>query len=228
MGPHRIDDTWREEHLLGDGRRVVLRTIRPGDREMLRRGFEELSPASRYLRFFTTKAQLTDAELRQLTHVDNVDHLALGAVELGPEGTEGGGLGVARFARLPDEPTAAEPAVAVVDRFQGRGLGTLLLARLAEAARERGIEVFRCEILAVNQSVLHLLRQHAPRASLQASGDVVRVEARVPRVGVEDGWEAVRESTAYRILTHAAGGGRRVGLSRLLLKERPSRPEGGS
>ena len=75
------------------------------------------------------------------------------------EGSAAEGLGVARFARLADQPEVAEPAVTVVDHAQGKGLGSLLLTRLAAAARERGIERFACEFLAVNEPIRYLIEK---------------------------------------------------------------------
>ncbi len=210
----RIDPCWREEHVLADGTRVLLRLISAADRELLRRGFERLSPTSRYLRFFTTKPELSEGELDCLTDLDDVDRLAIGAIQLDPDGGEGDGLGVARFARVPGEPAVAEPAVAVIDHAQGRGLGKLLLSRLAIAARERGVERFRCEVLAANRGVLHLLSEHADDVVSAPEGDVVRVETAVPGERARGG----RGRGAHRILALAAEGDLRVQLSHLLLK----------
>src|SRR5207244_92171 len=110
------------------------------------RGFAGLSAESRYRRFFSAKDRLSEAELRYLTEVDGVDHFALGALH------DGEGAGVARFVRLRDRPDTAEAAIVVVDERQGCGLGRLLLTRLTEAARERGITRFRSDVLARNQA----------------------------------------------------------------------------
>lgn len=144
-----------EAHLLGDGTPVTLRFIRPDDAAQLKRGFDRLSPASRYRRFFGGVTTLTDELLRYLTAVDGVDHVAIVAAI--DQGGEEQGLGVARFIRLTDEPTVAEPAITVLDDAQGKGLGKLLGLTLARAAYERGIERFRGEILADNERVRQLL-----------------------------------------------------------------------
>jgi RimJ/RimL family protein N-acetyltransferase len=67
------------------------------------------------------------------------------------------GLGVARWVRLRDEPEVAEPAITVIDDYQGRGLGTLLLGLLAAAARAGGIERFRAYVLEENEPMKALL-----------------------------------------------------------------------
>lgn len=164
---------------LRDGTRVILRPLRPDDADQLRAGFARLSPASRYSRFFTPKAELSDAELTALTLLDGLDHFALGAVRVDDDGREIEGLGVARFIRTAEDPAVAEAAVTVIDAAQGRGLGTLLLGRLAAAARERGILYFRGDILAGNQPIRHIVEAAGGAVEL-AEGGQVRVLVELP------------------------------------------------
>src|SRR5262249_26789271 len=109
MEPRRFDASYRETLELRDGSTVELRPIRPEDKPIFLDGFARLTPESRYLRFFTGKDHLTDAELAYLTEVDGERHFALGAIA-----PDGRGAGVARFVRLEDEPDVAELAVTVV------------------------------------------------------------------------------------------------------------------
>lgn len=134
-------------------RQVEIRPIEPDDKDALARGFDRLSERSRYRRFLSPRGELTQAELRYFTEVDHHDHEALVAVD--PE--TGDGVGVARFVRSPAEPNAAELAVAVVDDWQGRGVGSLLAARLAKRARQEGITRFTALALAENDAMLSLL-----------------------------------------------------------------------
>ncbi|HUS63042.1 MAG TPA: GNAT family N-acetyltransferase [Kofleriaceae bacterium] len=166
---------WSEEIVLGDAIRARLRLVQPTDKTMLRAAFEVLSPESRFLRFFQRKASLTDDELRYLTEMDQIDHLALGAVMLDDAGDEVEGLGVARFVKLAGRAETAEAAVVVADRIHGMGLGRLLFERLELAAVERGIERFRCEALAANAALLALVEGLAPDAEVVEQHDGVVV-----------------------------------------------------
>lgn len=188
-----FDPKYAEEVSLRDGTSARLRFLRPSDRERLREGLHRLSPQSRYLRFFTTKDRLTDAELRYLTEVDGENHVAIGASRVDEDGQETEGLGIGRFVRLVDEPRVAEPALAVVDDAQGLGLGRLLLLRLICAAQERGVEVFRCDFLAVNQGMQHLLRDVSPDVEFRSDGPVVTAEFRLPNVPADEPMERAAE-----------------------------------
>jgi GNAT superfamily N-acetyltransferase len=148
---------FREEHQLSDGTKVTLRHIRPEDADELRRGFTQLSPRSRYRRFFGAMSTLTDEHLRYLTCVDGQDHVAIVAGTQVAGVPHEVGLGVARFVRLREDPTTAEAAITVRDDAQGKGLGRLLSITLARAAVERGVKRFRGEILASNPAVRQLL-----------------------------------------------------------------------
>jgi GNAT superfamily N-acetyltransferase len=182
-GPPVLDDGYREEIRLSDGRRVRLRTVRPSDKRRLIEGLRRLSPASQLARFFATKATFTDEELRYLTELDGVNHFAIGAVELDARGEEGEGIGVARFVRDRDAPEVAEPAVAVIDAWQGRGIGRLLLERLVAAARERGIRYFRVQCLPGNVAVRSALEMACPRVPVREEGGTLVAEIPLPDVG---------------------------------------------
>ena len=124
--------------LLRDGSMVEIRQVECGDAPLLADGFARLSVRSRRSRFMRDKNRLTEAELRFLTCIDHHDHEALGA--LGPDGQ---GVGVARYIRDPEEPRAAELAITVVDDWQGRGLGSKLLALLCAGPHRRRLLVHR-------------------------------------------------------------------------------------
>ena len=102
-------------------------------------------------------AELTGEQLRHLTEVDAWDHFAWVALLRDPLGRPGSGIGVGRYVRLDDEPTVAEAALTVVDEYQGKGLGTLLLGLLAVAARAAGVARFRAYVLEQNEPVRDLL-----------------------------------------------------------------------
>jgi len=140
--------------VLRDGSRVLIRQVRGTDAPLLADGFARLSATSRWMRFLAPKPELSAAELRYLTEIDHHDHEALGALD----DASGRGVGVARYVRSAVDPEAAEVAVTVVDAWQGRGLGTELVAALSERACEEGIRRFTGLAAAENVAVAGLAR----------------------------------------------------------------------
>lgn len=132
---------------------ILLRRIRPEDKDALVAGLGRLSERSVYQRFLAPKPRLNSSELRYLTEVDFVDHYALVAVlAQSPEVV----VGVGRWVRSMESQADAEIAIVVADDLQGRGVGTQLGRALAEAARARGIERFTASMLPTNQAAHRL------------------------------------------------------------------------
>lgn len=158
---------------------ILIRPIHAGDRERLRDSHERLSPETRYRRFLAVKPHLTSADLRYLVDIDGRDHVAL-VVTL-PEAEEEPIVAVARFIRIPEEPQVAEVAIVVADALQGRGIGTELLARLAEEAVARGVRRFRATMLADNVAVHRLFESLAAGpADRRRLGEISEMEFPLP------------------------------------------------
>ena len=175
-----------------DGSEIELRPIRPDDKKQLLDGFERLSSESRYKRFLTPMNELSERDLKYLTEVDHHDHEAIVAQTL-----DGEPLGVARYVRTNGD--TAEAAVAVTDDWQGRGVGTALLSRLAERAREEGISRFTATCLASNEEVLQVLRELGPTRIRDTGGGVVEAQIDLPA-------DAAREDPLRHLLRRAAAG----------------------
>jgi GNAT superfamily N-acetyltransferase len=179
----KFDEAYGSRHVLADGTTVVLRLVQPSDREELHRQFLRMSPDSRYRRFFSGIRELSPEMLDYLTIVDGRDHFAILAFKESLDLKEEAGVGIARFVRLPGEPDVAEAAVTVVDDYQGRGIGRLLLMKLVEAARERGIKKFRGEVLTSNEPMCKLLEAAGATGKETGEGTLefdVPLEAEAP------------------------------------------------
>lgn len=200
-----FNNGYREKAVLRDGHAVTLRLVRATDKELLRRGFERMSPESRYRRFFAAKKTLSDAELVYLTELDGLNHFAIAATINGSEGTEEG-VGIARFIRSTAEPRDAEAAVAVVDDWQNRGLGSLLLARLVAAARERGIERFEARALADNAPLRDVLSPLGAEVNLCRDGDELVIGVNLPDVPIDPSVGATQKAAHHGLLSLAARG----------------------
>lgn len=135
MIPERLD------LLLRDGTPVVARPLAPADRAYVADGYRLLSPDARYQRFWVRDGQIIgDAMLDRLLSGDLPNHAIWTVFDPTREGFPG--LGAASFWRSKDDATDAEISATVLDRDQGRGVGTLLLSILWLVAYRHGIETF--------------------------------------------------------------------------------------
>jgi ribosomal protein S18 acetylase RimI-like enzyme len=150
--PGRVDGDFVR---VRDGASAVVRPVRRADGPLLADGFARLSPRSRRMRFLIGKNMLSAKEVSYFTDVDHHNHEALGALDA----VTGCGVGIARFVRAKDDPRSADIAITVVDEWQGRGLGTELMRRLAQRALEEGIRYFRALASSDNVAVVALLRR---------------------------------------------------------------------
>jgi GNAT superfamily N-acetyltransferase len=181
------------EHVtLRDGSRVLVRAVRPDDRPLFVAGFEGLSEESRHRRFLFYKRALGERELDFLTNVDHEDHEAIGAIDV----ASGRGVGVARMIREADR-EAAEAAVTVVDDWQGRGLGALLLERLGERARELGVRRFTATLLTSNKAMLAAFRHLGCVRAQRDASEAMTIDVAFPtHAGDESLAEALRSAAA--------------------------------
>jgi GNAT superfamily N-acetyltransferase len=161
---------------LRDGAKVLIRPVLPEDKALFVRGFERLGAESRYLRFMGSKKGLSSDELAFFTEIDHRDHDAVGALD--PE--TGEGLGVARAVRVPGRPHAAEAAVAVIDAWQGRGLGGALLRALTARAIEHGIGCFTASLFTTNTSMLRLFERLGPVHVREHDGAAMQIDVELP------------------------------------------------
>jgi GNAT superfamily N-acetyltransferase len=157
---------------LRDGSHVLVRAVRPDDKPLFVAGFERLSEESRYLRFMGYKKLLSVRDLEFFTELDHADHEAIGAIDP----FTGEGLAVARYMRFAHARSSAEAAVAVIDAWQGRGLGSVLLERLVERAREHGIERFEATLFTDNRAMLTLFQRIGDVEVLSHAGQTMEID----------------------------------------------------
>jgi acetyltransferase len=140
------------EERLRDGTSLRLRPLRPEDEPLLHDLAAHMSREDLRLRFFTPVSGLTHAVAARLSQLDYDRELALLAER------DRVALGVAHFFADPDN-LRAEYAIAVRSDWKGRGVGYLLMQRLIEIARQRGIGELLGEVLRENKSMLQMCRE---------------------------------------------------------------------
>jgi GNAT superfamily N-acetyltransferase len=151
--------------------RVAVRPMLRGEDETVLAVFDGMSPASRRMRFLTSVPRLPVGMLRLLTAVDHERHGAW-VVEADERP-----VAIARWVRLGTSSTA-EISLAVVDSWQGRGLGRHLLQLLGVAAAEAGVTELDWSIDAENRRVLRMLSRMD--GSRRTSDGVVEARTALP------------------------------------------------
>jgi RimJ/RimL family protein N-acetyltransferase len=165
-----------DDFTLTDGTQVAFRHIRPTDKQRLSEALGRLSSDSQYRRFLSPKPSFSGSELRYLTEVDGVDHVALAAVSADDPDAF---IGVARYVRLPDLPDTAEAAIVVGDPYQGQGLGRELGRRLADEARSHDIARFTATLLGDNVAAHRLFHSVSDRLEGRVEGGTRVLTARI-------------------------------------------------
>jgi RimJ/RimL family protein N-acetyltransferase/acyl CoA:acetate/3-ketoacid CoA transferase beta subunit len=169
-GPYPADEAIEIE--LGDKQRVVVRPIRITDERPLQELFYRLSSESIYQRFLHYKATHPHQEMLRLVSPDVDSAHALVAAPLDDD--TGSLVAMARYDLDPATQTA-DVAFVVDDAWQHKGLGTALLARLAKAAKERGIQAFTADALSSNKAMLGVFQASGFRSESQRDGNVTHV-----------------------------------------------------
>ena len=173
---------------LRDGTEMVIRPIEPDDKELLREHFEHLGEDSRYRRFLAPHGALTEREVHYFTEVDHVHHEALFALDA----RTGAAVGVARYVADPSAPEIAELAVAVVDDFQGRGVGSILTRALVSRARANGVRRMTACILGSNRPMIALLQELGDARLVDRDGGTCTFELDLPEQGLGSVGELLR------------------------------------
>jgi acetyltransferase len=151
---------WVEE--TRDGTPVVVRPIRPEDEPLMVRFHESLSEQSVYMRYFhmLDLSQRTAHErLTRICFIDYDREIAFVAERTNPDTGEKEIMGVARLSRRGGAPDEAELSVLISDRFQRRGLGTMLLDKLLEVGRAEGLRRTTADILFENYPMQHISKK---------------------------------------------------------------------
>ena len=166
--------------VLRDGTVASIRAASDHDRETLRQFFHDLSPESRRRRFFTP-AEPSSAIIQRLADAHDPDRgLTLIVDRYVDDGTAGPSernvRPIATASYLAVNPRVAEVAFAVDDRFQGKGLASMLLERLAVTASQHGFERFQASTLTDNTPMLEVFRDSGFEIRSKSSGGAVELQ----------------------------------------------------
>jgi len=161
-----------EETLVIDGRRVLLRPIRPEDEPEHKAFLDALDPQDVRFRFFGQVREFAHTQLARFTQIDYDREMAFIASEETPQGRRT--LGVVRAVSDPDG-LRAEFAIVVGSRIKGKGLGRALLEKMIRYCRQRGVRELVGEVLAENEAMLRLARSLGFRRAREPGSESVSV-----------------------------------------------------
>jgi acyl-CoA hydrolase len=167
---------WSEaqSHVLPDGRTVAVRPARLTDEENLQELFYSLSDESTYRRFMGFKRSHPHEEMQRLVDLDYEQNMALIVCV-----TEGGHeelIGMSRYDVNPAN-RLADIAFVVRDEWQGRGVGTLLMKRMGEIARSRGLTGFTADVFANNKPMISVFQKSGLKIELELDSGAYHLKA---------------------------------------------------
>ena len=150
-----------------DGCLVTIRAVRAQDETPLRLFLEDLCAEARRLRFFS--GAIDTVRAAHLAADTSAGHYGLVV-------HDESGMIVGHALYIQFDPKGAEVAVEVADHLHGRGLGTMLIERLAIVAEQRGITHFLAEVLCENRAILEVFREGFDARIVCREGPEERVE----------------------------------------------------
>ena len=161
---------------LPDGLTLTIRSQTPNDREGWLAALARSSAETLYHRFFGVKREFSEKELHFFLDIDFIKHVAL-VVEVEENGKPtliGGG----RYVTI--EPGRAEVSFALIDDYQHKGIGSVLMRHLAKLAKKAGLKQLVAEVLSDNLPMVTVFEHSGLPMTLKREGAVIHVTMQVP------------------------------------------------
>jgi ribosomal protein S18 acetylase RimI-like enzyme len=161
--------------LLGDGRPIEIRALRQEDEADMLAAIGQTSAQSLQRRFFVMKRHFSDKERAFFMDIDFKDHVAI--VALADEADRKAIVGGGRY--IVFEPGRAEMAFVVIDAWQGRGVGSILMRHLVKIARDAGLQELTAEVLPENAAMLKVFGKFGFRPGSRRDPQIVHLELKL-------------------------------------------------
>ena len=162
---------------LADGQRVMVRPLRISDDETLQDLFYRLSDENVYSRFLSHKRTHSHEEMQRLVSLDYDENMAL---VISPSENIDDILAMARYDVDPAT-GLADIAFVVHQDWMRRGLGTLLMKRMTEIAKRRGVPGFTADVLAANTAMLAIFRKSGLELQSEQADGVFHLTMTIPQ-----------------------------------------------
>ncbi len=167
------NDTVRE--LLSDGCPIEIRALRQEDEADMLAAIGQTSAQSLQRRFFVMKRHFSDKERAFFMDIDFKDHVAI--VALADEADRKAIVGGGRY--IVFEPGRAEMAFVVIDAWQRRGVGSILMRHLVKIARDAGLQELTAEVLPENAAMLKVFGKFGFRPGSHRDPQTVHLELKL-------------------------------------------------
>jgi acetyltransferase len=189
----------------------LLRTARESDADRIREFVCGLSPRSQYFRFFAAVAPPSTGLMRALSGAAGSADILLVADGLGS---------VIGHGMAADQDGASDIGIVVADRWQQRGIGTLLLAALVDRAASRGIRTLVLDVLPANELMLGIIGRRWPTAPRERTPDAIIIRPQLAEppvwhrvlvpsvVSLDSRHDSGERLAAHRTAAHPATSGR--------------------
>jgi RimJ/RimL family protein N-acetyltransferase len=158
--------------MLRDGRPIRIHALHPKDRDAMLKAVSRTGTQSLFRRFFGARREFSETEIRFFLDVNFVDHVAIVA-EVEEDGKPAI-VGGARFIRTCAG--TAEVAFAVIDPYQGQGIGTILMRHIVSLARATAdLHELVAEVLPENTAMLKVMEKSSMPMITRREAGVVHV-----------------------------------------------------
>jgi acyl-CoA hydrolase/RimJ/RimL family protein N-acetyltransferase len=148
--PARMEETRKYDSV-----KVTFRPAKPVDDRLMQEHFYVMDEKDVQTRFFGMRRSFYREDMEDMSQVDYIKNLSIVAVtgEVGFEKI----IGLGMYAL--EHGTTAEVAFSVSTEWQGKGIASVLLEKIAEAARENGITSLQAYVLPTNKSMIKLFKK---------------------------------------------------------------------
>lgn len=158
---------------LRDGTEIFFRPVKPSDEKALSDMLYSLSADSVRKRYFTATRAFPHRDVQKLANIDYRQDIAIVGLVPSVSGEEA--VAIAQYF-LDPRTMVAEVAFVVQDEWQAKGMGSFLLAYLAEIARKRGVRTFTASVLAINKAMLAVFHNSGYKTETEFDGETYHVK----------------------------------------------------
>ncbi len=158
-----------EERIEIDGEKILFRPAKPVDERRIQEHFYHLEKTDVVSRFFHEKTRFVRQDMQGMFQLDYIKDMTIIGV-VGQSGFEK--VAAVGSYYLEQSDNTAEVAFSVSKEYQGKGLGKILIRKLAEIARENGIAGLFAVTNPGNKSMIGLFRKLPYKVKTQLGDDL--------------------------------------------------------